>query len=312
MAANGRHSSSQPASQGVVHDFLVFHCNHVSEDGSRCQQPLDEGWVTACSHVFCGSHAKAWFRNHDDCAVCRNGPVKLVRLDISRAGVRRRGRTALLGLNPPEIVRATEVALNFWLDQKLFELTTEGRRQADLKDRHKSLEEAVRTRLGEAESAARGLEAEHQRLKRRLNEASTEGRRLETELARLQKELREAESVEASRQSGTPDPLQSRRMQRQEQAETPRTGQFVSFNNQEQSFSFKSQELPDKMRRSFAPQQEAGALQGPARRGGSSQEGRVPMPGWMQEIGKASAPLFAGRAPSFLLSGSRPKNRRIT
>lgn len=293
VSSRGPDGSQPPpsAAEGAAHEFLLFHCNHVSEDGCRCQQPLDEGWVTACSHVFCGGHAKAWFRTHDDCPCCRNGPVKLVRLDVSRAGVRRRGRTALLGLTPPEIVRSTEVALNFWLDQKLFELTSECRQQATQKDRHRLLEEVVRTRLGEAERAARSLEAEHQNLKRRLSESGSEMRHLEAELALIHADLKDAttaDGADAGQQQTRP------------------------------SFPCFSQNVGQSRPGSNGPLFRPSKNEEPAERirSGCATDGTTPKT--MQDSGKglggihAAPPIFSGRATSFLMSGSRPSRRRIT
>lgn len=261
-------------------EFMLFHCNYVGDDGHRCPQPLDEGWITACSHVFCGCHAKAWFRSHDNCPVCRNGPVKLVRMESS-AAVRRRGRTALLGLTPPEVVRATEVAINFWLDQKLFELSSEGRHQAEQQERHRNLEEAVRSRLGDAQEAARRLETEQLGLKRRLQEASSEGQRLQAELARLQAEVTDAEE-EQSREAERP----SRECRESREPSLP------------------------PLRK---PRLQAGANPGLAERPGSVASYRPERTATSNEDllrGPKLTPLFAGRVPNFLLSGARPGNRR--
>lgn len=188
---------------------MSFSCNHTSaEDGISCQKILDEGWITACSHLFCLEHARAWFGNRDDCPICRGGPVKVVRMDLSRTSVRRRGRTALIGMAPPDILRATEIALNFWTDQKVFDFQREGRRQVDETQQLQSSEARARASLAEAEAACDGLAAESARLRRQIGDAGNEIQELGDQCERLRHAYAQVEA-ETSRTISQKHNLQS-------------------------------------------------------------------------------------------------------
>ena len=45
-----------------------------------------DSWSTVaqCPHMFCYHHAKEWFAAHDDCPICCNGPVKIVKMNFAR------------------------------------------------------------------------------------------------------------------------------------------------------------------------------------------------------------------------------------
>lgn len=174
------------------HELLVFHCNFATK-GELCRHPLKEGWVTACSHLFCYEHAKEWFQSHNDCPVCRCGKINLIRMDLSQASVKRRGRMSLIGMTPPEIIQASETALNFWVDQKVFEFHMKGKRQNQLINQQKSIEEHIKTKLREAEATCNALEAEQQQLQQQIDEKEKENRKVSEELQRLRWDLAAAE-----------------------------------------------------------------------------------------------------------------------
>eukprot|EP00747_Dinoflagellata_sp_TGD_P207168 gnl/TRDRNA2_/TRDRNA2_80768_c0_seq1.p1 gnl/TRDRNA2_/TRDRNA2_80768_c0~~gnl/TRDRNA2_/TRDRNA2_80768_c0_seq1.p1 ORF type:complete len:343 (+),score=62.89 gnl/TRDRNA2_/TRDRNA2_80768_c0_seq1:79-1107(+) len=173
----------------TLDNFLGFHCN-FEQNGEICGKRIEEeGWITGCSHLFCYEHANAWFQNHDDCPLCRNGQVKLVRTDLSRAGAKKRGRVALVGMAPPEIIEAADTALNFWLDQKAHEFFKKGARQRSLLDHQRKIEGLVKERLGDAEAACSKLEAEQQMLHKKVSEVDREATKAEEEGKGLKKQL---------------------------------------------------------------------------------------------------------------------------
>mmetsp|Transcript_97387 Transcript_97387/g.270899 ORF Transcript_97387/g.270899 Transcript_97387/m.270899 type:complete len:299 (+) Transcript_97387:114-1010(+) len=182
------------------HELLVFHCNFATKDGDPCSHPLKEGWITACSHLLCYDHAKEWFQNHDDCPICRSGKVKLVRMDLSQTSVKRRGRMSLIGMTPPEILEASETALSFWVDQKLFEFQRKGQRHCQLLGRQKSIEELIKTKLREAETTCNALEAEQRALQQQIDEKDKENRKISEEVQRLKWDLAAAEDRHSSLQ----------------------------------------------------------------------------------------------------------------
>lgn len=175
------------------HAFLAFHCNFMTKDGEPCSRPLKEGWITACSHLLCYEHAKEWFQNHEDCPLCRSGKVKLVRMDLSQASGKRRDRLLLIGMTPPEILEATETAISFWLDQKVFEFQRNGRRQSQLLSHQKSVEELIKTKLREAETTCNALEEEQRDLQQRIDTKEKENCKMSQDVQRLRWDLAAAE-----------------------------------------------------------------------------------------------------------------------
>lgn len=182
------------------HELLCFHCNFATKDGEPCSRPIKEGWITACSHLLCYEHAKAWFQDHEDCPLCRAGKVKLVRMDLSEASARRRGRMQLIGMSPPEIMEASETALSFWVDQKVFEFQRSSRRQGQLLSHQKSVEELIKAKLREAEETCNALEAEQRALQQRIDERERENCRAGEELKRLRWDFTAAEERHANLQ----------------------------------------------------------------------------------------------------------------
>eukprot|EP00930_Biecheleria_cincta_P047767 TRINITY_DN33183_c0_g1_i1.p1 TRINITY_DN33183_c0_g1~~TRINITY_DN33183_c0_g1_i1.p1 ORF type:complete len:356 (-),score=40.88 TRINITY_DN33183_c0_g1_i1:329-1312(-) len=177
------------------HHFKSFHCNYCDpQDGTACKEKLEEGWLTACSHLFCHKHARSWFGNRDDCPICRVGPVKLVRMDMSEAALKHRGRHALTGMTPPEIIRAAETALTFWSDQRVFEFRREGERQHKDTIRLKSMEDKARERLQEAEAACNTLEADNSHLQQSLSNTNLEVEKLSRELEGLRQQAARLEA----------------------------------------------------------------------------------------------------------------------
>lgn len=181
------------AGGGEMGDFLAFRCNFTEQGGKACSAILSEGWVTSCSHLICMQHAKEWFESNDDCPVCRNGAARLLRVDLSQAMSKRRRCMSLVGMTPPEIMQASETALNFWLDQKVFEFQQDAKRQTVLGDRYKKTEELVKERLVESENACNGLQEERRVLELRIEEAERDNSKAENQLRELERELTAAE-----------------------------------------------------------------------------------------------------------------------
>lgn len=181
--------------QEAIHEeFLCFHCNFIGQSGEACKQAIEDGWVTQCSHVFCFQHAKEWFADHDDCPICRGDQrVKMVRMNFSRAQAQRRSRMSLVGLTPQDIIRASENALNFWVDQKVFEFHNIQRRNVSLVEHHKKVEDSVRQRLKVAEDSCNGLEAETRDLQKKIEETDAGNAKAEQEVQRLKRQIAEAE-----------------------------------------------------------------------------------------------------------------------
>ncbi|CAE7314233.1 CCNB1IP1, partial [Symbiodinium sp. CCMP2592] len=183
LSAEGKHSE---------HPSLLFRCNFQEKDGKPCEQPLDKGWVTACSHLFCNEHAHRWFASHDSCPVCGTNPVKLVRMDLSRASLRRRGTSCLVGMSPPEVLRALEVSLSFWTDQQLLRFQQEGRRRAQEVGRLACIERTGKARLMEAEELCNELEKKHGCMENKLAETLREVSELNDELSRISESVHQA------------------------------------------------------------------------------------------------------------------------
>ncbi|CAE7633873.1 CCNB1IP1 [Symbiodinium necroappetens] len=174
------------------HPSLLFRCNHQEKDGKPCEQPLDKGWVTACSHLFCNEHAHRWFASHDSCPVCRTNPVKLVRMDLSRASLRRRGKSCLVGMSPPEVLRALEVSLSFWTDQQLLRFQQEGQHRAQEVGRLACIERTGKARLMEAEDLCNELEKKNDCMENKLAETLREVSELNDELSRISETAHQA------------------------------------------------------------------------------------------------------------------------
>lgn len=178
---------------GQIEDFLAFRCNYCGQDGKACSVILNEAFVTGCSHLFCAQHAKEWFGANDDCPICRNGSARLLHVDLSQAASKKRRFMSLVGMTPPEIMQASETALNFWLDQKVFEFQMGAKRQGVLADRYQKTEELVKARLVEAEHACNGLQEERRLLEQRIEEAERDNSKATEQLRELERELSAAE-----------------------------------------------------------------------------------------------------------------------
>lgn len=179
-----------------MNEFLRFGCNFVvGRSGELCAQALSgEAWVTQCSHLLCPKHAQEWFEGHDDCPVCRAGATRLVKMDFRASGRSgKRERMALVGMTPPEIISATETALNFWVDQKAYEHQTKKKRRGALTARQTQIKEAVEVRLKEADTACSGLEAEQKTLQAKLEATDQENAKANEELRALKREVVEAQ-----------------------------------------------------------------------------------------------------------------------
>mmetsp|Transcript_70323 Transcript_70323/g.139412 ORF Transcript_70323/g.139412 Transcript_70323/m.139412 type:complete len:297 (-) Transcript_70323:146-1036(-) len=177
-----------------MHPLLVFHCNFPTKGKEQlCNRPLEDAWVTACSHIFCYSHAKEWFQTNNDCPVCRSGRVNVLRVNLSQASVTRRGRMALLGMTPTEVMQATQTALSFWVDQKVYEFVAMGHRQKQLADQQKAAEEHIKSKLQEAEDQCNAMEAEQQQINKKIDVAEKEKLKVSEELERLRCEVAAAE-----------------------------------------------------------------------------------------------------------------------
>ncbi|CAE7766429.1 Ccnb1ip1 [Symbiodinium sp. CCMP2456] len=182
-------------SKHAEHPSLLFRCNHQEKDGKPCEQPLDKGWVTACSHLFCNEHARRWFASHDSCPVCGTNPVKLVRMDLSRASLRRRGKSCLVGMSPPEVLRALEVSLSFWTDQQLLRFQQEGQRRAQEVECLACIERTGKARLMEAEELCNELEKKNDCMENKLAETLREVSELNDELSRISEPAHQASRV---------------------------------------------------------------------------------------------------------------------
>lgn len=183
-----------------LEDFLLVHCNHVSKTGEACNSTLEEAWVTGCSHVFCCEHAKEWFQSHEDCPICRDGRVKLMRMDLSRVAAKRRGRMLLLGMTPQEILQATETALNFWVDQKSCEFLQRKNNCEALIQREKTIEESLKDKLSEVETSCKELETEQRQLQQKIDETEKESIKVKEQAQRLKREFLEVDDQHNSLQ----------------------------------------------------------------------------------------------------------------
>lgn len=176
-----------------MHNFLVFHCNFTAEDGALCGKQVDQGWITACCHIFCQEHSEEWFKNRDDCPLCQDGHVRLVRMDVSRTASRRRSRTALIGLTPPDFFQAMEVAFNFWVDQKLFEYNHLVRRTTGLAERRKAIETKIQSKLQSLDDNCVHVQAEQQTLERSIEDVARAVKKMREQIQLSKRALAEEE-----------------------------------------------------------------------------------------------------------------------
>jgi len=184
-------SQQSRGSTDEVHPCLEFRCNYKDKDGKTCAQPLDEGWVTACSHLFCTEHARMWFAAHDSCPVCHTEPVKLVRVDLSKSTLTKRGRSCLIGMHPLDVLRALQISLSFWTDQKIFHSERERQFQENQQQHVLTMERVGMARLKEAEDTCNDLERKNARIENKLRQV-----------------LREVSSLRDAERKLVPDELQ--------------------------------------------------------------------------------------------------------
>lgn len=100
---------------------------------------------------------------------------------------------SLVGMTPPEIMQASETALNFWVDQKVFESQQDAKRQTVLGERYKKTEELVKERLVESENACNALQEERRGLELRIEEAERDNAKAANQLRELEREYTAAE-----------------------------------------------------------------------------------------------------------------------
>lgn len=181
-------ASPAPACAPSMEDFLVFHCNFVSK-GTLCGRVLDEGWITACCHIFCKEHTKEWFDAHVDCPICREGPIKFVRIDVSRTAARHRARTALLGMAPPDLLQAFKVAMQFWVDQKVLEHQQARSGMHELSKRQILLEDRIRAKLQELEASSSDVKEEQHRLERAIEDIGQANTKADLQVERARRDL---------------------------------------------------------------------------------------------------------------------------
>eukprot|EP00929_Paragymnodinium_shiwhaense_P071247 TRINITY_DN36233_c0_g1_i1.p1 TRINITY_DN36233_c0_g1~~TRINITY_DN36233_c0_g1_i1.p1 ORF type:complete len:400 (-),score=74.72 TRINITY_DN36233_c0_g1_i1:341-1540(-) len=192
--AQGSSGARTDAAKVTLQDFCAFRCNYAGKDGEQCtQELLEDTWVTQCSHVFCPKHARQWFEGHDDCPVCRQGAVKLVRMNFGPSNGRNSKRMSLVGMTPMEIMAASETALNFWVDQKALEFQKRAKRKVAMTERQKKMEEVIRDRLKIAEDMCNRLEEDQKDLQRKIDETDKDNSRAQEEVRVLKRELAEAE-----------------------------------------------------------------------------------------------------------------------
>lgn len=96
-------------------------------------------------------------------------------------------------MTPPEILQASETALNTWVEQKVLEFREKGKLQSELVARQKKMEEAIQARLQEAETACNGLEADQSKLQQKIEEIEKENSKTYEELKKLKAELADSE-----------------------------------------------------------------------------------------------------------------------
>jgi len=178
-----------------------LHCNFCQPDGSACDKSLDQtAVICACAHVFCQEHAEEWFPNNSDCPLCRDGPVKLVKTDCSKAAMRKKLRTALLGMAPMELMEAFFHSLGFWVDQKAIDTETMQQNIAALKERNNDYDVKLTKQLKDMDMSCQQLEEEQQEMEKELEEVLKAGRRLDEQLQRCRRECSEMEDKYSSLQ----------------------------------------------------------------------------------------------------------------
>lgn len=176
----------------IAEAFLGFHCNFQGADGKCCGTALTErGWITACSHLFCDSHAREWFVSHEDCPICRGPPVKLVNADFSD---HKRKRTMLVGLTPLEAMQAVDISLSFWIGQKELEFNRTRDHTKQMSEHLKKVESGIKESLASLETTCNALESERRHLQKQVKDSEAEQKQTENELKALEVEVKEAEA----------------------------------------------------------------------------------------------------------------------
>lgn len=191
MGDNGASICSTLASLGL-------HCNfpHGDADPRPCALSVDGSiaWATGCCHLFCPCHAESWFggaalsgrAKPPSCPVC-GCATELWRLDLARST--RERRLAVMGLAPKDILNAAGEALEFWVAQKVLEVSWGKSVAAN----SKKLE--LRAFHGETEQAE--LHRRQRLLRRQVEVAEARKATLAKEKARLQNLLQHAPSAAA-------------------------------------------------------------------------------------------------------------------
>eukprot|EP00419_Tripos_fusus_P002012 CAMPEP_0172676488 /NCGR_PEP_ID=MMETSP1074-20121228/14020_1 /TAXON_ID=2916 /ORGANISM="Ceratium fusus, Strain PA161109" /LENGTH=259 /DNA_ID=CAMNT_0013494163 /DNA_START=318 /DNA_END=1094 /DNA_ORIENTATION=- len=96
-------------------------------------------------------------------------------------------------MTPTEVMQATQTALSFWVDQKVYEFVAMGHRQKQLADQQKAAEEHIKSKLQEAEDQCNAMEAEQQQINKKIDVAEKEKLKVSEELERLRCEVAAAE-----------------------------------------------------------------------------------------------------------------------
>lgn len=174
-------------------EFLQYHCNFIMPNKECCGKTVGTGWITACSHLFCQEHAKEWFTTNNECPICRAGAVKLVHLSFSRGSHDRKTRTTMVGMLPTEIILATEVGLQFWLDQKVHEYQARQEQQIQLQQKQKGMEDHIRRELEVSEKTCEKMEDEHQQILHQIRTIDESVSKAENELKDVSTQIADAE-----------------------------------------------------------------------------------------------------------------------
>lgn len=116
-------------------------------------------------------------------------------MDLSRTSLRRRGTSCLVGMSPPEVLRALEVSLSFWTDQQVLRFQQEGQRRAQEVGRLACIERTGKARLMEAEELCNELEKKNDHMENKLAETLREVSELNDELSRISETVHQASRV---------------------------------------------------------------------------------------------------------------------
>eukprot|EP00427_Karlodinium_veneficum_P021169 CAMPEP_0169113202 /NCGR_PEP_ID=MMETSP1015-20121227/28070_1 /TAXON_ID=342587 /ORGANISM="Karlodinium micrum, Strain CCMP2283" /LENGTH=293 /DNA_ID=CAMNT_0009175345 /DNA_START=71 /DNA_END=952 /DNA_ORIENTATION=+ len=169
-------------------DFQGFRCNFRKPGEKCCTRLANEGWVTACSHIFCQEHAKEWFTTNDDCPICRQGHVKMMKLDMPITDVKKRRKSDVMGMNPNEITEACTTALNFWTDQKIHDIQMAHLQNAESKEQRRKTHQKWLERLKSFELECNSMEKQKSDIKNKLKTLHSANAALTNRLTSLRSE----------------------------------------------------------------------------------------------------------------------------